>query len=141
MTLVAQRNLPEMVAEKLEILPATSVFTKRMHQVNDPVLTVPQIDRSDLPHELKLQAYQSYLGSPLVAGDQVLGWLSCYRGSADDFSIGEISLLVALARQLGIIVENHRLRHRIKEVAVIDERQRLARDLHDSVTQLVFSMT
>ena len=81
MILVAQRNLPEMVVEKLEIVPATPIFTDRMQKDNDPVLASLQIDRSDLPNELMIQAYQSYLGSPLVAGDQVLGWLSCYRRS------------------------------------------------------------
>jgi signal transduction histidine kinase len=141
MALVAQRNLPQTVAKKLEYVPASLLFTNLNEQAEDPVLSSPQIDRPDLPHELKIQEYQSYLGSPLVAGTQVLGWLSCYRRLEDGFTIGEISLLVALARQMGLIVENNRLRQRIRNVAVYKERQRLARDLHDSVTQLVYSMT
>lgn len=141
MALVAQRNLPQTIAKKLECVPASLLYTNLNEQAEDPVLSSPQHERPDLPHQLKIQEYQSYLGSPLVAGNQVLGWLSCYRQAEDDFTIGEISLLVALARQMGLIVENYRLRQRIRDVAVYKERQRLARDLHDSVTQLVYSMT
>jgi signal transduction histidine kinase len=141
MVLVAQRNLTKKMAAKLERVPASPLFTNPNQQAGEPVLMSPHSDRSDLPQELKIQAYENYLGSPLVAGTQVLGWLSCYRRAEDDFTIGEISLLVALARQMGLIVENYRLRQRIRDVAVYKERQRLARDLHDSVTQLVYSMT
>jgi signal transduction histidine kinase len=141
MVLVAQRNLPKKMAAKLERVPASTLFTNQNQLTEKPVLMSPQNDRSGLPHELKIQGYENYLGSPLVAGTQILGWLSCYRRSEDDFTVGEISLLVALARQMGLIVENYRLRQRIRDVAVYKERQRLARDLHDSVTQLVYSMT
>lgn len=50
-------------------------------------------------------------------------------------------LLVALAEQLGIIVENYRLRQMAEEGAIIEERQRLARELHDAVTQSLFGVT
>jgi signal transduction histidine kinase len=52
-----------------------------------------------------------------------------------------MSILVALAEQVGVIVENYRLRQRIQEMAVLQERQRLARDLHDSVSQSLYSLT
>jgi signal transduction histidine kinase len=67
--------------------------------------------------------------------------MSFYRESAQGFALDEISLLVALTEQVGVILENHRLRQRIEEVAVLEERQRLARDLHDSVTQTLYGLT
>jgi signal transduction histidine kinase len=54
------------------------------------------------------------------------------------FSLDESALLLALAEQIGASVENHRLRQRIEDVVVLEERQRLARDLHDSVTQSLY---
>jgi signal transduction histidine kinase len=50
-------------------------------------------------------------------------------------------LLLALAEQVGVSVENHRLRRRIEAAATLEERGRLARDLHDSVTQSLYSLS
>jgi signal transduction histidine kinase len=51
------------------------------------------------------------------------------------------ALVVALAEQLGIIIENYRLRQRAEEGVIIEERQRLARDLHDAITQSIYAVT
>jgi signal transduction histidine kinase len=66
--------------------------------------------------------------------------ISYYSFTEEAFSVDDVSLLVALAKQLGIIIENHRLRDHIRENAVIAERHRLARDLHDSITQSLYSI-
>jgi signal transduction histidine kinase len=70
-----------------------------------------------------------------------LGVLSIVR-SADQPHPGveELSLLTSVADQLGIVVESARLRKRAEQAAVLEERGRLARDLHDSVTQLLYSV-
>jgi signal transduction histidine kinase len=49
--------------------------------------------------------------------------------------------LLALAEQIGASVENHRLRKRIEAAVALEERGRLARDLHDSVTQSLYSLS
>jgi signal transduction histidine kinase len=46
-----------------------------------------------------------------------------------------------MAEQLGVMVENYRLRQLTEEMAVLEERQRLARELHDSITQSLYSQT
>jgi len=51
----------------------------------------------------------------------------------------EISLLTASGEQIGVAVENARLYQQAEETAAIAERTRLARELHDSVTQTLFS--
>ena len=57
------------------------------------------------------------------------------------FYLEEISLFVALAEQLGVSLENQRLRQEAERDAITMERQRLARDLHDSITQSIYSLT
>ncbi len=67
--------------------------------------------------------------------------LSCYRQDVHTFSLEEVSLLVAVAEQLGISLENQRLRQAAEQAAVTTERRRLARDLHDSITQSLYGLT
>ena len=50
-------------------------------------------------------------------------------------------MLGAIADQVGVAVENARLYRQAEELAVVKERQRLARELHDAVTQTVYSVT
>jgi signal transduction histidine kinase len=55
--------------------------------------------------------------------------------------VEEISLLTSVGDQLGMVVESARLRKQAEQAAVLEERERLARDLHDSVTQLLYTMS
>jgi signal transduction histidine kinase len=57
------------------------------------------------------------------------------------FSSDDLAGLLIMADQLAVALENAALYERAQTVGVLEERQRLARDLHDSVTQLVFSLT
>jgi signal transduction histidine kinase len=59
------------------------------------------------------------------------------QGSA--FSEGHLALFESIADQLGVAVENARLYEQAERAAVAAERSRLARDLHDAVTQTLFS--
>jgi signal transduction histidine kinase len=47
----------------------------------------------------------------------------------------------AIANQAAIAIENGQLQRQALDLAVVEERNRLARDLHDSVTQMLFSIT
>jgi signal transduction histidine kinase len=53
----------------------------------------------------------------------------------------EIALLGAIGHQIGVAVENARLYEQAQQLAVMKERNRLARDLHDSVTQALYGIT
>ncbi len=52
----------------------------------------------------------------------------------------DVSLLVTIGERIGTTIENFRLRERTQTLAILEERQRLARDLHDSVTQQIYSL-
>jgi len=85
--------------------------------------------------------YRAYLGVPLVIKDQVYGTLGLYYGDPRTFSEEEIQLGIALGDQAALAIENARLRSQASQVAVVAERERLARELHDSVTQSLYSLT
>jgi signal transduction histidine kinase len=79
---------------------------------------------------------------PLQVGGQTLGVLSIVRGADQPQPTPEeLSLLTSVADQLGRVVESARLLAQAERAVVLEERQRLARDLHDSVTQSLYSLT
>jgi signal transduction histidine kinase len=76
--------------------------------------------------------------TPLRAKGSSLGLMSFYSQERLEFTPDEITLLMTIADQVGSSVERARLIHKAEQAAVIEERQRLARELHDSVTQLIY---
>jgi GAF domain-containing protein len=84
---------------------------------------------------------EAYAGAPVRARGQVLGVLNVAREKGQpQFNLEEVALLTSIADHIGVVVESARLRRQAEQTAVIEERARLARDLHDSVTQLLYSV-
>jgi signal transduction histidine kinase len=84
---------------------------------------------------------KSFLGVPVRARDEVYGnlYLTDKEG-ASEFSEEDESLAEALALAAGIAIENNRLHDRVRMLSVLDDRDRIARDLHDLVIQRVFAV-
>jgi len=83
----------------------------------------------------------SFLGTPIKVRDQVYGNLYLTdKVDADEFTHEDQAVIEALSVAAGIAVENARLHQRAGEMAVYEERDRLARDLHDGVIQRLFAI-
>lgn len=76
---------------------------------------------------------------PLESRGDRLGVLVIVGSQGGVFSTAQLALFQSIADQLGVAVENARLFARSEQAAVAAERNRLARDLHDAVTQTLFS--
>lgn len=139
--MAGQQNLPGDAAVRLHTTPLTAGFDRWMQQANDPLVTTDLAALALLPPAFRLAGFQTYLGAQIKIGGQVMGLLSCYRFTNRGYGLDEIALVTALAEQLGLMLETQRLRQRAQDIAVVEERQRLARDLHDSVTQSLYSLT
>jgi nitrate/nitrite-specific signal transduction histidine kinase len=79
----------------------------------------------------------SPLAAPLRAGAGRLGELCVAAADRRDFSPAEAELLGALADMAAIAINNARLRERERYTAVLEERDRLAREMHDSLAQVL----
>jgi signal transduction histidine kinase len=77
------------------------------------------------------------LAIPLCMGDELIGTLDVYNLESCIFP-EDIKVLQGLGDQIVIAIHNARLYKRSKDLAVLEERNRLARDLHDSISQLLY---
>ncbi|GAC1647682.1 MAG: hypothetical protein NVS4B8_20460 [Herpetosiphon sp.] len=85
--------------------------------------------------------YHSLLAAPLIVKGQVYGGIVVYYQYAHCFTNDEDELLRIFASQAALALDHASLVGRSRQLAALEERQRLARDLHDSVTQTLFSLT
>lgn len=81
----------------------------------------------------------SFLGVPLRAGQTVFGnlYMADKPGSFDE---SDATLVEALAVIAGSAVSTARLHERLKSIAIVEDRDRIARDLHDSIIQDLFAV-
>jgi signal transduction histidine kinase len=139
--LIAQRGLPPKHLPSLREVAIDDDFATWLAET-DPYEVMGDLD--SLPFFLEpwtLPDFGAFIVNHLRTGDKSLGLLSCYRIDDQQFSPFQETLLTALGELLGIIVENYRLRFEAGELAAVEERQRLAREIHDAVSQSVYSLS
>ncbi len=82
-----------------------------------------------------------FLGMPIMDGEEFVGELflanSCEPGG---FTAEDEELMRLLAAHAAIAIVNARLYERSRELSIVEERNRIARELHDAVTQKLFSL-
>jgi signal transduction histidine kinase len=84
---------------------------------------------------------KSFMGVPVRSRGAVYGnlYLTDKLGS-EDFGDEDVAAAEALALAAGIAIENTRLHDRVRVLSVLDDRDRIARDLHDRVIQRIFAV-
>jgi signal transduction histidine kinase len=90
---------------------------------------------------------KSFLGVPIVSKGQVIGnlyltdKLSPTRGGgSEEFTQEDEDGVVMLAAQAAVAVENARLYQQVQALAVLEERERIAHDLHDGIIQSIYAV-
>jgi signal transduction histidine kinase len=77
------------------------------------------------------------LSAPLQRGGQTIGLLGIGAAVTRGFDADEVETLASLANQATIALEHARLQARLRELAVVEERERIARELHDGIAQVL----
>ncbi len=80
-----------------------------------------------------------WMGVPLIVKDQVVGMLTLDHQQPCYYDSSQSELALAFANQAAVAIENARLYEQAEHAAAAQERNRLARDLHDAVSQTLFS--
>jgi PAS domain S-box-containing protein len=84
---------------------------------------------------------RSWMAVPLMMKDQVIGEIAFEHTLPNFFTPQHAGFALAVANQAAVMIENARLYTQAQEAATLEERSRLARELHDSVTQSLYSVT
>ncbi|KAB2459105.1 GAF domain-containing sensor histidine kinase [Bacillus sp. CH126_4D] len=80
------------------------------------------------------------IATPIHIQNHIFGVL-CVSLNNGEFDVNTIDVIQALSNHVSLIIENLRLNEQRRELVRMEERNRLARDLHDSVSQKLFSLT
>jgi len=122
---------------KLEIATQIGAMNDRI----DTGQFFDQIYEKDTMDEVRLPDQSRFLSIPMFAKGQFQGVIGILLQPDQLIPDDQRHLLRSIADQIGIAIDNAHLYQRSKKLAVAEERRRLARDLHDSVTQSLYSLT
>jgi PAS domain S-box-containing protein len=89
----------------------------------------------------RLGRARAYAGVPIRLQNEVIGFINTFSYIPNFFNYNHTDRLAAFAEQAAIAIQNAWLYTQSRQLAAIEERQRLARELHDSVTQTLFTST
>jgi signal transduction histidine kinase len=83
----------------------------------------------------------SFLGVPVtVQGRSVGNLYLTNKTDADEFSEDDLVLVETFAVHAGIAIENARLHEQVQRLAVVDERERISKELHDGIIQSLYAV-
>jgi signal transduction histidine kinase len=91
--------------------------------------------------EMKGSGTLSELTVPVKVKGKVIGVLDAQSMRVNAFDESDLIVLQSLADQTAVAIENAHLYRQAQQLAVVEERNRLARELHDSVTQALYGIT
>jgi len=116
-----------------------NMFTLRKIIETNQALVISDTLLSDLWLPFRLDQIRSYIGVPIAREDEVIGFINLESYSACFYEESHLQHLQSFAHQAAIAIQNAQAYQQVQKLTALEERQRLARDLHDSVTQTLFS--
>jgi PAS domain S-box-containing protein len=132
---------------------ATSTPAKHSHRITDlPYLqhmytTDQTLVCSDIGQDERWKEaperknWKAYAGAPIRLEDEIIGFINLYSELPGYYRNQDGEQLEIFSRQAAVAMRNAQLYQKRRELATMQERQRLARDLHDAVTQSLFTST
>jgi signal transduction histidine kinase len=142
LVLMAHRGWsPDLIAYSARLSLDESVVGQAVRRGEIVFAQVDELPDGELKEIAQAEGIWTLIATPLVAKGKTVGALALGRRSLRAVTPEERSLLTAIGHQVGMAVENAHLYEQAQQLAVMKERGRLARDLHDSVTQALYGAT
>lgn len=138
---MAFRGLPPTFADLGDRVPLRRSAAGVAGQRGEPVIwTLEELPtESTVKERLATLGVEQVIAIPLMAKGRLVGSLNLSTNQSRAYPPEQIALLKTVGQQIGMAVENAHLYEQAKQTAITAERGRLARELHDAVTQTLFS--
>jgi len=133
-----RNNEQEQITERRMQLDYRS-YADKMYKSGQPIII------EDLQLETHMQSIatdasiHAYVGTPIHLQDNIIGFINLISEEVGFFTNQHSERLVAFSKLAAIAIQNARLFDESRQLAGLEERQRLARELHDSVSQTLFT--
>jgi signal transduction histidine kinase len=116
--------------EALSLQPGEPVEAIACAKVASPDALCP------VAHGIRLS---THVAVPLRSGERVVGNLCVGYVVARSVGQDELEFLDGLANQAAIAIENTRLHREVRDLAALEERERIGQDLHDGIIQSIYA--
>jgi signal transduction histidine kinase len=138
---MAFRGLPPTFSDLGDGLPLKQSAAGEAGRRGEPVIwTLLELPtESALRERLATLGVEQVIAIPLIAKGRLVGSLNLSTNQSRTYPPEQIALLKTIGQQIGVAVENAHLYEQAEQTAIAAERSRLARELHDAVTQTLFS--
>jgi len=142
LVLVAHRGVSEELVRYTTLLPLEASTSGLAARERRPVArAVADYPVGELRDLIEREGLRLVVSTPLLAKGKTLGVIDLGTDVVRVIQPEQLTLLAGIGHQIGVAVENARLYAQAQQLAVIRERNRLARDLHDSVMQALYGVT
>ena len=139
LTLRAALGYQEKTLEQMTFAPGEGTVGS-VATIGEPVIVEDtQEDPRVVKRIIDPEGIRSFMHVPIKGEGQIFGVFNADYVQPRAFGGDELRLFEALAQRAALAIETARLYEQTQELAVVQERSRLARDLHDAVTQTLFS--
>ncbi len=109
-----------------------------LHDFSETLLADPRF--APVHEQLREWPCGTMAAFPMRYGERIVGWMNVGYPSGRKPNDAEIAFLSTIANQAAVAAENARLLVEVRAKAALEERQRLAHELHDSVSQALFGI-
>ena len=142
LTLLAHRGLSAEFLAFVERLPLHGSMIEQALPAGGPLVWRPaEYNLQAVRLAMVREGLRFGVSVPFMAQGRLLGAMVLGSRGERSMSAEELSLLAAIGQEVSLAVENARLYDRAQQMAAMEERNRLAQELHDSVTQSLYSLT
>ncbi|HTY08009.1 MAG TPA: cache domain-containing protein [Candidatus Edwardsbacteria bacterium] len=143
LVLAASRGLPDAFFRRIGPRPVGGTTVQNPPAAQQPTAwRIGDYPDGEVKEALEAEGVRQVISVPLLAKGTLVGAMSLgTRHEEQPLSPEELSLLAAIGQQIAVAAENARLYDQAEQSAAAAERQRLSRELHDSVTQSLYGVT